>query len=69
MRKAYSTTPGEDPPRVADHVLELLNRPAGERRAIAARAKVEDLAWERQLAPMFEILSEAADGAHVARSA
>jgi glycosyltransferase involved in cell wall biosynthesis len=44
----------------ADHVIGLLSRSAADRRAIAERAPLDVLCWERRLAPLDSILSAAA---------
>jgi sugar transferase (PEP-CTERM/EpsH1 system associated) len=45
---------------LADAIVALLDMPPAERRATALRADVAGLAWERQLAPLADILQEAA---------
>jgi sugar transferase (PEP-CTERM/EpsH1 system associated) len=49
-----------DAPALAAAIVTLLDLSPTDRRAMAARADVESLAWERQLAPMIDILQQAA---------
>ena len=44
---------------IAAAIVDLLNRKPNERRAMAARADVRSIAWERQLAPVRALLEQA----------
>jgi hypothetical protein len=50
------------PETFAAAIVNLLNRTAAERRALAARADLSALTWSRQLAPVLTMLDEAAAG-------
>jgi len=48
------------PRRFADHVLHLLDRSPGERRAIAAGADLSQFAWHQTLESLYPLLKQAA---------
>jgi glycosyltransferase involved in cell wall biosynthesis len=52
------------PEAFAEQVLDLLSRPASERRAIAAAGDLSELTWARTLAPLWSILERAAGSSH-----
>ena len=54
----------DTPETFGEHVLALLGHSGQERRAIAAKADLASLSWERQLAPLHEVLSAAASQGH-----
>ena len=49
------------PKSFSDYVLELLNRPAADRRRLAQAADLRPLAWQRTLEPVWSILEECAN--------
>ena len=58
----------KEPDAFAGAILDMLNRTPAERRAIAMHANLSALAWDRRLAPLVDILHEAA-GFRAARPA
>lgn len=54
-----ATTLGSGAESFAAAVLDLLSRPAAERRAIAGRAQLQALAWPDRLAPLLPLLESA----------
>ena len=52
------------PQAFAEHVVDLLNHSAQERRAIAASGDLSELTWSRTLAPLWSILERAAGSSH-----
>jgi glycosyltransferase involved in cell wall biosynthesis len=50
---------GADAARFAEALIDLLDQPPDERRAIAARAHLQPLTWASQLAPLPSILADA----------
>ncbi|MBY0496292.1 MAG: TIGR03087 family PEP-CTERM/XrtA system glycosyltransferase [Cyanobacteria bacterium] len=48
------------PPEFAKHVIDLLNKTAAERRALALRSDLSALTWPRVLEPLVSILERAA---------
>jgi sugar transferase (PEP-CTERM/EpsH1 system associated) len=57
---------GESPLQFANEVLSLLQMTGGERRAVAAAARMESLSWESQLRSLRTVLTDAAGAAAVA---
>jgi sugar transferase (PEP-CTERM/EpsH1 system associated) len=57
---AYASLVANTPPRFAAHVIDLLNKPAAERRAMALRSDLSGLTWPRTLEPLVPILERAA---------
>lgn len=55
---------GNTPQAFAEHVVDLLNLSAGERRMIAASGDLSELTWPRTLAPLWSILERAASSSH-----
>jgi glycosyltransferase involved in cell wall biosynthesis len=51
---------GDTADALADAIVGRLEQSPEQRRALAARARVDALTWERQLAPVAAILAEAA---------
>jgi hypothetical protein len=43
----------------ADEILELLMMSGSERRAVAARARLDSMSWEAQLSPLSDLLRQA----------
>jgi sugar transferase (PEP-CTERM/EpsH1 system associated) len=51
----------------AQHVVDLLNLPPHERRALAAASDLSELTWPRTLMPLWSILERAAGSSHLRR--